>query len=99
MSEKARGVAERSMKALQSFEADGNADQLVALFHDDAECVNLVHAERGRGGVRKFWEEYRRAFGEVRSEFTATLFGDGGASLEWTSEGTLPTGTPIVIDP
>ncbi|HVL12477.1 MAG TPA: nuclear transport factor 2 family protein [Gemmata sp.] len=95
MGEQARPVAERFMKALQSFESDGNVDPLVALFHDDAECVNLVHAERGRGGVRKFWEEYRGAFEEIHSQFTTALFADAGASLEWTSEGALPTGAPI----
>ena len=95
MSEKTRPVAERFMTALQAFESGGDADPLVGLFREDAECVSLAHAERGRDGVRRFWEEYRRAFATVRSEFTAALFADAGASLEWTSEGTLPTGAPI----
>lgn len=95
MSETTRPTAERFMAALQAFEADGNADQLAALFHDDAECTNLVHAERGRDGVRKFWAAYRQAFQNIRSTFSATLFADGGAALEWSSEGALADGAPI----
>lgn len=95
MSEATRPTAERFMKALQAFEADGNVEPLAGLFHDDAECANLVHAERGRDGVRKFWTAYRQAFQNIRSAFTATLFADGGAALEWASEGALADGAPI----
>lgn len=95
MSEHTRPVAERFMRALQAFEADGRPEPLVELFADDAELSNLTHAERGRDGARKFWEDYRSAFGSVRSEFTAVTVGDGGAALEWASDGTLPTGAPI----
>lgn len=83
------------MEALRAFEADGRPDPLVELFADDAELANLARAERGRDGARRFWEEYRRAFGTIRSEFAAVIVGDGAAALEWESSGTLPSGAPI----
>lgn len=95
MSASARPVAERFMKALRAFEADGRPGPLVGLFADDAELSNLARSESGRDGARRFREEYRRAFAEVRSEFTAATVGGRGAALEWESEGSLPTGAPI----
>lgn len=95
MSETTRAMAERFMAALQAFEADGNVEPLVELFHDDAECANLAHTEHDRDGVQKFWTEYRQAFATVRSTFSATLFADRGAALEWASEGALATGAPL----
>ena len=95
MSTETRPLAERFMQTLQQFEADGKVDPLVALFADDADAANLTHKEQGRDGVRKFWEDYRGAFREVRSAFKAVIAGDGGAALEWESEGALPTGAPI----
>ena len=90
-----RAVAEQFMAALQGFEGGGPVDDLAALFADDAELAALTRAEGGRDGVGRFWEEYRAAFRDVRSEFRAVTVGGGTAVLEWESAGTLPAGSPI----
>jgi ketosteroid isomerase-like protein len=95
MSANTRTVAERFMAALQGFEADGRVERLADLFADDAELSNLAHAERGRDGARRFWQQYRAAFGEILSAFRAVIVGEGGAALEWESDGTLSSGAPI----
>jgi ketosteroid isomerase-like protein len=95
MSAKSQPAAERFMAAVQAFEADGRAEPLVGLFAPEAEVSNLVHTARGADGVRRFWQEYRAAFREVRSTFTAVVAGENGAALEWESSGALPTGAPI----
>ena len=35
----------------------------------------------------KFWQAYRSAFGQIRSEFRQVIEGDGAAMLEWSSRG------------
>ena len=95
MRETARPAAEQFMAALRAFEADGQPEPLLRLFTDDAELSNYTRTERGRDGARRFWEEYRAAFGVIRSRFAAVIAGDRGVALEWESAGTLPTGSPI----
>lgn len=95
MSTSTRPVAERFMRALQAFEAGADVGELAGLFADDAEAANLVRAERGPDGVRRFWIDYRAAFREVRSRFSTVTIGETGAALEWESEGALPSGEPI----
>jgi ketosteroid isomerase-like protein len=90
-------ITERFIDALQEAERTRNADTLVDLFADDAEATSLARSEplSGRHGVRQFWEEYLRAFGEIRSEFTNLIESDQGAVLEWISRGTLPDDRPV----
>jgi ketosteroid isomerase-like protein len=90
-------ITERFIDALEEAERTRNAEPLVDLFADDAEATSLARSEplTGRHGVRQFWEEYLRAFGEIRSEFTNIIENDQGAVLEWISRGTLPNGQPV----
>src|SRR5215207_2340117 len=39
-------------------------------------------------GLREFWTEYRKTFGEMKSEFRNVFATEDGAALEWTTEGT-----------
>lgn len=90
-------ITERFMDALQQTERTHETRELVELFADDAEVTSLARSEplSGRHGVREFWDEYLRSFGEIRSEFTNVIETDQGAVLEWISRGTLPGGQPV----
>lgn len=89
-------VQDRFTAALVRLEAERDPQQLVELFADDAELSKLGHhTTRGRDGARRFWTEYRDAFGEIRSTFSAVTVGGDRVVLEWTAEGTLPDGHPL----
>lgn len=84
--------------ALHQLEETGDAGPIVALYGDGAEVWNVRLAQPmvGRDGARRFWEEYRDAFGEIHSEFRAIVENDGKAALEWESRGTLKAdGSPF----
>jgi hypothetical protein len=85
------------MRALQQIEQSGDVGPLVGLFAENAELENPARSvtRRGRRGAEQFWREYLSAFGHVRSEFTRVREGDGFATLEWASEGSLPSGEPV----
>jgi hypothetical protein len=91
------GLARRFIDALLRAEESGNADELVGLFDDDAELRSFVHDEslHGIDGARRFWREYLSSFQRLRSRFERVSDLDGLAVLEWVSEGTLASGTPI----
>jgi hypothetical protein len=99
--------SQRFIDALRALEAGGAADGealdgIAALFSSDARLSNprTPAPLRGRDGARRFWQEYRAAFGEVRSEFRSVTESAAGsdrrAVLEWESAGTLqPEDRPI----
>jgi hypothetical protein len=89
------GMEPEQWPAKQGIEPDFTKWRAAAATRQTCSIPTRRTSTRGRDGVRKFWEEYRRAFREVRSEFTAALFADGGASLEWASEWMLANGSPI----
>jgi ketosteroid isomerase-like protein len=93
----AEQLSRQFMSALEQAELTGALEQLMALFRDDAEALNLGRTEpaQGKDGVRDFWQAYLAAFREIRSEFTHVLDADSGSVLEWVSRGTLPDGSPI----
>jgi len=68
-----------------------------ALFAEDAEISSPERGELNHGavGASRFWHEYLRSFGRVRSEFTRDLEAGGVAVLEWVSRGSLPGGEPV----
>jgi ketosteroid isomerase-like protein len=90
-------LAQQFMDALRRAEETKDVAPLVKLFADDAELESPVRsaARHGAKGARRFWDEYLRAFGSVRSEFTHVKDAGEFASLEWSSSGTLPDGTPV----
>jgi ketosteroid isomerase-like protein len=91
------GVAHEFMRALQELERTGEVGPLLALFHDDAEIVNLGRTEptRGREEIEGFWRDYRAAFRTIRSEFLNVIEGETGSVLEWVSRGARTNGEPV----
>ena len=90
--------AQQFIDALRTLEEQGDVDPMAALFANDAELTNphLHEPMRGADGARRFWSEYRDAFGEIRSSFKAQVETENRAALEWLSEGTLrPDGKPF----
>lgn len=86
------------IEALRILEEQGDVEPIAGLFGDDAELTNphLREPMRGSEGARRFWSEYRDAFGEIRSSFKAQVEAENTAALEWVSEGTLrPDGKPF----
>jgi ketosteroid isomerase-like protein len=90
-------MAERFMQTLQEIEQSGDVEPMVALFAEESEASNLAHSQphRGKEGARKFWQEYLSAFKEIHSTFHNVIEGESAFVLEWTSEGSLPSGEPI----
>ena len=94
-------TANRFIEALGQLEAERDLETIVELFAPECEVGNVVSPEkfRGREGAREFWgAKYRDTFGEVRSTFRNVFASDGGAVLEWTTEGTANDGTPVKYD-
>ena len=90
-------LAQTFMTTLQQAERTNDVGPLAVLFAADAQVGSTATKEpmTGPDGVRRFWLEYLSVFKSVRSTFVHTRVGEGAASLEWTSEGQLPTGTAI----
>ena len=93
----ADALAQTFMTTLQQTEKSNDVGPLVALFAADAECGSIATKEpmTGPDAIKRFWLAYLSTFKQIRSTFVHTRVGDGSAALEWTSEGTLPTGTAI----
>lgn len=89
--------ADTFMTTLKQAETSKDVGPLVALFAADAEVGSIATKEprRGTDGARQFWSDYLAAFGTVASTFKHVRADAKGATLEWTSEGTLPTGAAI----
>lgn len=90
-------TAERFMNALHQSEQRRDPAPLVELFGEQSELENLTSKSpaKGKDGAREFWQHYLDSFERVESKFTHTIEADGGAVLEWVSEGALPDGRPI----
>ena len=90
-------LAQTFMTTLQEAERTNDVGPLAALFAADAQVGSTATQEpmTGPDGVRRFWLEYLSVFKTVRSTFVHTRAAADAASLEWTSEGQLPTGTAI----
>jgi ketosteroid isomerase-like protein len=89
-----------ALHTLESGSADDTAD-IVALFADDARLTNAALDGKeltGKDGVQKFWTDYRRSFGEIRSEFSHVIANEDAAGLFWRSEGSGKDGQAIGYD-
>jgi len=103
--EQLHDLAQSFIDALHTLEQGGedDVDAIVALFADDARLTNaalrLAGEERqGQDGARQFWSEYRRTFGQARSDFFKVTVGDDAAGLFWTTKGTGNNGQPMEYD-
>ncbi len=50
--------------------------------------VSVPGSFRGHDGLREFWTEYRKTFGEMKSTFRNVFATEERVALEWTTEGT-----------
>ena len=83
-------VADDFVEALWKLEDDRDVEALVEIHTEDCEVGNVSVSETFRGyeGLREFWTEYRKTFGEMKSTFRNVFATEEGAALEWTTEGT-----------
>lgn len=90
-------ITERFLDALDAVERNRSVTAMEALFSDEARLSRLGKpAERGRGGVRRFWQEYLDQFGDqISSEFSRIIETDQLVTLEWTTKGTLNSAKSI----
>jgi limonene-1,2-epoxide hydrolase len=90
-------ITQRFLDALDALERDRSVKAMEALFSDAARLSRLGRpAERGRAGVRCFWEEYLDQFGDrVESQFSRIIETDAVVTLEWTTTGELGGSRPI----
>jgi limonene-1,2-epoxide hydrolase len=84
-----RQIAESFVEALRKLEEDRDVEPLAEIHTDDCEVgnVSVPKTFTGQDGLREFWTEYRKTFGEMKSEFRNVFADDGRAALEWTTEG------------
>jgi steroid delta-isomerase-like uncharacterized protein len=83
-------VADRFVEALHKLEEDRDVEALVEIHAEDCEVGNVSVSEtfRGHEGLREFWTNYRKTFGEMNSTFRNVFATEEGVALEWTTEGT-----------
>ena len=90
-------VSDRFVAALHHLDEHADTGPMVGLTAPGAVLRKLDRhqEETGPEGARAFWDEYRSVFDTISTEFTATLDGPGGSSLEWVSRGTLRDGAEL----
>jgi len=83
-------VADNFVEALRNLEEDRDLEALVKIHTEDCEVgnVSVPGSFKGQDGLREFWTEYRKTFGEIKSTFRNVFATEEGAALEWTTEGT-----------
>ncbi len=93
----AQSLLHRFVESLGRLESERDLDGIVSLFSENAEAGNVVVPAKFHGpeGVREFWVKYRDTFGEMHSTFRNQFACDDRATLEWTTEGTTVSGTPV----
>lgn len=84
-----RELAENFINALHKLEETGEAEEIAALYSENAEIVNVVSPKKfnGTDGAHDFWTKYRETFAEMRSEFRNQIVAENRAALEWTTRG------------
>ena len=89
-------VADGFVEALRRLEEARDVDALTEIHTEDCEVGNVTvpRTFKGHDGLREFWTEYRKTFGEMKSEFR-NVFADeeGHAALEWTTDETSNGGS------
>jgi ketosteroid isomerase-like protein len=83
-------IADSFIGALRELEEKRDVEALVEIHAEDCEVGNVSVSETftGHDGLREFWTEYRKTFGEMKSTFRNVFATEEGAALEWTTEGT-----------
>ena len=85
-----KDMADNFVEALRKLEEDRDVEALVKIHTEDCEVgnVSVPGSFKGQDGLREFWTEYRKTFGEIKSTFRNVFATEEGAALEWTTEGT-----------
>jgi steroid delta-isomerase-like uncharacterized protein len=83
-------VADGFVEALRKVEEDRDVEAMVEIHTEDCEVgnVSVPQTFRGHDGLREFWTNYRKTFGEMKSTFRNVFATEEGAALEWTTKGT-----------
>ena len=92
--DEARSFVDRLLDATNRHDLDG----LVACFAEDYENQTPVHPARGfrgRGQVRRNWEEIFAFVPDIRAELLASAIDGDTAWTEWDMSGTRRDGTPL----
>ena len=86
----AKEVAGGFVEALRKLEENEDVEALAEIHTEDCEVGNVAVSQtfRGHDGLREFWTNYRKTFGEMKSTFRNIFATEEGAALEWTTEGT-----------
>ena len=93
----ASGRAQAFIDALHALEkgadaeTDSNAENLAALFAENATLTNAAlelagHQAEGREAIVGFWHEYKATLGKSYSEFSHVIENAGDAGLFWTTQ-------------
>jgi hypothetical protein len=90
-------VSDRFMAALHHLDEHADTGPMVELTAPEAVLRKLDRhqEETGPDGARVFWDDYRSVFATISTEFTSTLDGESGSSLEWISRSTLKDGAEL----
>jgi len=92
--DEARSFVDRLVDATNRHDLDG----LVACFAEDYENQTPVHRARGfrgRGQVRRNWEEIFAFVPDIRAELLASAIDGETVWTEWHMSGTRRDGTPL----
>jgi limonene-1,2-epoxide hydrolase len=83
-----REVADSFVAALWELEENEDVEPLVEIHAEDCEVgnVSVPGTFDGHDGLREFWTQYRKTFGEMKSEFRNVIATDDRAALEWTTK-------------
>jgi hypothetical protein len=76
-------VEDRFVDALRKLEEEQDVEALVEIHTENCEVGNVAVPQtfEGHDGLREFWTQYRKTFGEMRSEFR-NVFADEEGILE-----------------
>ncbi len=96
----AHELSEKFIDALNDLEANEKVENIVELFAENCEIGNVTLTEtmNGKDGARDFWTNYRKTFGEMKSEFKNKITSEKVSALEWTTTGTSAEGHAINYD-
>ncbi len=78
-------VAYRFIEALTALEQRGQLEPMLDTFAESCEIGNAWNTEKlyGVAGAREYWNAYRSAFREIRSNILHIVIGDDSIALEW----------------
>jgi limonene-1,2-epoxide hydrolase len=85
-------IGDKFIKALNAVETNGNLQEMTRLFSENCQIWNVMMNEPmiGTEGAQKFWDQYKKTFQHIHSDFTHRAEGERTVVLEWNSVGNMP---------